>query len=125
MSLDLAGLAGELTTALQAAGITAVDHMPQQVHPPVVILEPGDPFITDDRDDVPNGHVAVAYTLHLIARPGTPAAQTENLNALIEAVIGAIPDGWGAGPIVRPYRLRNGDAEWPATNLTLTTITPL
>lgn len=125
MSLDLAALRTELTDALTAAGLTAYGHMPEQIHAPLIVLEPGDPYITDEPDHIPNGHVQVAFSLHIIAKPGTAAKQTTGLDELIADVLAAIPDQWGGIDLARPYRLATDRTQWPATRLDLTTITPL
>lgn len=120
--IELAGIRTALETSLKDGGLTVYDHLPNQLHPPVVLIEPGDPYIDDSDTSIPGGHVEVAWTLHVITRQATPAKQTVELDDLIATTLEAIPDGWDVGPVQRPFSLTNGERSWLATTITTTTL---
>lgn len=121
MTLDLAAIRDELKTALTASGLTVHDHLPNQLHPPLVLIEPDDPYITDEDDDIPYGSVAVNWVAHVITKQATPETQTVALDDLIVQTLYAAPDGWNIGPTGRPYVLTNGQNQWLSTRINLST----
>lgn len=108
-----------LVTTLTAAGLTAYDHLPPQIHPPVVLIEPADPYIADGSADHGYGVHVVSFDLHVITRKGTGLTQTAELDALIQQVINATDDGWDLGDAARPYRLQVGSTTYLASRVTV------
>lgn len=115
--INLVALREELTTSLEAGGLTVYDHLPDQLHPPVVLIEPGDPYLTDEDPDIPYGHTQVNWTAHVIAKAGTAATQSIDLDELIVKTLYAMPDGWDIGTTSIPYTLTNGQRSWLATRI--------
>lgn len=125
MNLDLIAIRETLTAGLEDGGLTVYDHLPKQLHPPVVLIEPGEQYITDEADDIPFGSVAVNWVLYVIAKAGTPETQSLDLDALIVQTLGAIPEGWNIGTTGRPYQLTNGQLTWLASQVQVSFITRL
>lgn len=115
--IGLAEIRSDLLAALRAGGLTVFDHLPRQLHPPVVLIEPADPYISDEDPNLPHGHVNVSWTLHVIAKPGTPESQTIGLDTLIEETLAALPPSWDVGNVGQPYSLTNDQRSWLATQI--------
>lgn len=122
----LADLRTDLTDALRDGGLDAHGHLPERIQPPVVLVEPGEPYLTDEPDHVPAGHLQVAYDLHVIGRQATAAEQTRRMDDLITTALDALDTTqWAPGDVARPYTLTVGSASYLATRITVTTIARL
>lgn len=110
----------ELRAALTGAGLTAYEHLPPQLHPPVVLIEPADPYITDGSTEHGYGFHVVSFDLHVITRKGTGQTQTTELDELIQTVITATDETWDLGDVARPYRLQVGSTFYLASRVTVT-----
>lgn len=117
----LAEIRTDLEAALTGAGLTAHDHLPPQIHPPVVLIEPADPYITDGSAEHGYGVHVVSHDLHVITRKGTGQTQTTELDELIQTVITATDARWDMGDTARPYRLQVGSTTYLASRVTVST----
>lgn len=122
---NLPALRDDLVAALGDEGLTVYGYLPERVHPPVVIVEPADPYLSDDAAGVPAGHWQVAYELHLIVDASIdPEKRSRDLDALIGQALAALDlSQWGATSVARPYILDVAGERFPATVVTVTTIT--
>lgn len=121
----LPALRDDLVAALQAAGLTVYGYLPSRVQPPVVIVEPADPYLTDELDYLPSGSWQVAYDLHLIVESAIePETRSRDLDELIGQALDALDlSDWGAATVARPYLLDVAGERFPATVVTVTTTT--
>ena len=125
--MNLAELRADLVQVLTDGGLDHVfGHLPERVSPPVVLVEPADPYLTDEPDEVPSGRFQVGYDLLVVGRNGRSAEQTRQLDALIQDVLDALDapgSRWGAATVDRPFTLTVGSASYLSTRITVTTIT--
>lgn len=101
-------------------GLVVHDHLPPQIHPPVVLIEPADPYIADAPEQGYGSH-AVSFDLHIITRRGTGQVQTAELDDLIQRVIDATDPAFELGEVARPYRLQVGSTSYLASRVTVST----
>ena len=88
----LAELRDDLVNLITTTEAPAHPHLPQRLTPPVKVLEPADPYITDEPDALAFGEVRVSYDVYLIVRPGTPEKVTSELDAMIQATFAVFED---------------------------------
>lgn len=122
--MSLADLRADLLAVLNSTDLPAYDHLPERITPPILLVEPDDPYLTDG-DGVPFGMRQVAYQVYVIGRRGTSATQTTELDKHIVTTLGALDDSenWDVGTVARPYALQLGDSAYLATTIAVTTIT--
>lgn len=125
--MTLAELRTDLVETLDTlSGVQVSDSLPRQIHPPSILAEPGAPYITDDGDDVPYGHVRVSYVLYLVGRRAEPSVQTVELDNLVERTLIALTGTiWDLGEVTQPASLSFGPVAYLATTLTVSTVTRL
>lgn len=70
-------------------GIQAYDHVPEQLVAPCAVLEPGEPYLTDNEQ--PHGRMLAALTVTLVVDVGTNAKAIDDLDGLIEKVLPQLP----------------------------------
>lgn len=123
--MSLTKLRATLTAALTEAGLSVYDYLPPQVHPPVVLIEPADPYIEAGETF---GELLVSLDLYVVTRKGTGLTQTRELDGLIETVIRATDDTeWALSEVGRPYALTLGGSStrYLAATVTVQTHTRL
>ncbi len=112
---------GDLKAALEAipevaAAVTVYDYVPEALAAPAIIIQPGDPYLSDE--DQTHGAYAVARLVTLVIESNTNDRATDELDTLIEAVIGAIDVSTVSGPFPFTYNT----ATYLAVNATVTDI---
>lgn len=125
----LAELRDDVVQVLHDGGLDHVyGHLPERVTPPVVLLEPSDPYVTDEPEQVPAGCFQVAYDLLVTGPTARAEKQTRDLDELIQQVLAALDapgSQWGVSTVAQPFVLTVGSASYLATRITVTTITRL
>lgn len=99
--VSLYSLRTDVATALNAAGVKAIDYVAETITPPVVVVVPGDPYLTEPQGTTPFGHYEVSISLLLVAAKGTNKAAATALDSMIEQVVGAL-DGWDLTAVSQP-----------------------
>jgi hypothetical protein len=90
-----------LAAVLTAAGLPAHAYVPATVTVPAVILRPADPYMIPNR--IGRGlRFAMALTCDVITPSLDNEAGLASAEALIESVLGALPDGWNAVRVGKP-----------------------
>lgn len=114
-------MANEITLAkeqfrdvLVAAGLDCVEYIPERVIPPIVVINSGSPFIS--ADTVLNGY-AMNLELVLMAGTATNEFATEQLEALIQDVLHALPNYAVLQNVEKPYALAINNAEYLSCNV--------
>lgn len=124
----LTELRADLALVVGGGTLTVHDHLPPQLHPPVALLEPGDPYLTDTDQDMTFGEHAVRFEVYLVTPAAQPDVQTAALDQMIQDVVARL-DGsdWWIERAERPYGLRFGaqGATYLTTRLTAITRTHL
>ena len=123
----LKDLRADLAEILGAGDVPAFPHLPERLTPPVQLLEPGSPYITDAGEDLTFGEVEVAYDVTLVVRPGTSAAQTAALDELVQTVVELVDaTPWFVRDVEQPFALVLPDqSTYLATRVRVTTPTTL
>lgn len=104
---DLA--AGLAPIAEKVTGFQVYDHVPERLVAPCAVIEPADPYLTDDEQ--PFESMRVNYTITLVAREGTNAKATSNLDALVNALIDT---GLDVPTVSQPIRFNYNTANYLA-----------
>ena len=107
-----------LTAALEDAGLTVYDHVPERLVPPAVVITPGSPYLTSG--DV-YGTFTVALTASVVAATATNGVATEALDELIEtAVIASVNEGLAFDNASSFYAFNTNGASYLAADISLT-----
>ena len=103
----LAALRADLVDVLTTTEAPAHPHLPARLNAPCKVLEPSDPYVTDDVETLTFDEVRVSFDVFLIVRHGTPAKQTEDLDAMVQEVFDAVngTEAWFAREVAQPYAL--------------------
>lgn len=114
-------MTNEITTAkeqfrdaLIAAGLDAVEYIPERVIPPVVVINSGSPFIAPE---TLGNQYTMNLELVLIAGTATNETVTEELETLIENVLKALPAYAVLQRVDKPFALAINNAEYLSTNV--------
>lgn len=122
----LAARRAALVDLLTEADVDATGHLPEQLHPPLALVEPADPYLTDN-GQVGYGGWSLTYDVYLVTARGTSEAMTEALDALIGKAVQALDtDTFDVTRVARPYGLdvkntRGTSTRYLATRVTVTT----
>jgi hypothetical protein len=104
----------EFALALTAAGLDVVNFVPERIIPPVVVISSGATYITPET----LGH---EYVLNLeltcIAAQAVNEQSTEALDALLEAVIKALPIYAAFEAVNKPFILSANQGEYLAATV--------
>ena len=107
-----------LTTALEDAGLSVYDHVPERIVPPAVVITPGSPYITSGDTF---GAFTVALTASVVAATATNGVATEALDELIEtAVIASVNEGLAFDNASSFYAFNTNGASYLAADISLT-----
>lgn len=111
----------EITTAkeqfkavLIAAGIEAVEYIPERVIPPIVVINSGSPLLTPE--SISREYI-LGLELNLISGTATNEFATEELEDLIEKTINALPAYARFERVEKPYALAMNNAEYLSCNM--------
>lgn len=123
----LTELRTDLATVIDSTGAPAHDHLPERLTPPVQVIEPGSPYLTDEADGLTFGEIQVAFDVVLVARRGTSAAQTKALDVMVQDLYAAVDaSAWFVREVEQPYALVMPDqSAFLATRVRVTTTTTL
>ena len=98
-----------LKSTLEAAGITAFDHLPARYTPPAAVVLPGSPYLVAGPTF---GEHTVTFDVELIAARGDNSVQTDELDDLIDkTVVALLAAGWDLGDIAKPSMLQPREGE--------------
>lgn len=108
--MDLAQLRADVATALTTAGLTAIDYVAETIVPPVAVVVPSDPYVTDE--DVPFGHVNVNLSILVIGGKGTNKAAASQIDSLIaQAFVALLTAGYDVTEVSPPGQVNlNGQS---------------
>jgi len=104
----------EFQLVLDAAGLRVVEYIPERVTPPLVVIASGSPYIAPSSI---SSEFIMNLDLMLVSSTATNAKATENLDALIESVINALPNYALFKSVGTPYSLQTNNAEYLAANV--------
>ena len=114
-------MANEITTAkeqfkavLVAAGLDALEYVPERVIPPIIVINSGTPFLTPE---TLSKEYVLNLELNLIANTATNEESTEDLEDLIEATLNALPAYARLVRVEKPYALAVNNAEYLSCNM--------
>ena len=114
-------MTNEITTAkaefaldLQANDLIVVDYVPERITPPVIIINAGTPYLRPST-------IGAEFTLNLelvcVAATASNKLATERLDALLEAVVLAMPGYARMIQAGQPYNLQTNNTEYLAANV--------
>lgn len=117
----LAELREELQGFLTEGGITAFDHIPARVQPPVAVVAAGSPYILEVFDAKTFNHdYQVRMEVTLIANQATNDIATDTLDDLICDTLIALADHWEA-EVSQPFQLEVNNAVYLAATVSIST----
>lgn len=107
--MDLAQLRADVAATLTAAGITSIDYVAETIVPPVAIVMPSDPYVSDQ--DVPFGHINVNLSVLVIGGKGTNQAAAQQIDSLIAQAYTALTAEYDVTEVSSPGQVTlNGQA---------------
>lgn len=113
----------ELVATLTGLDAKVTDHVPERINPPAVMVVHGSPFL--ESGDTFGSHV-VRFEVWVISKLAANARMTDDLDALIEATIGAlIADDWTIERVEQPFTYSVNNASYLASTIAVTTNTTL
>lgn len=107
----------EFALALQQAGLRVLDYVPERITPPIVILTAGSPYLTHSA--VVRSEYSMGLEATLVASKATNKVETENLDALIEAFLFALPGYAKMDSVGTPFDLSANNANYLAATVNL------
>lgn len=90
------GVAEDLTNA----GLRVVDHLPERITPPLVVIGLGDPYV-EESDSFDNTEFVVRLSLGLIVGASTNAVASRAIDTMIETVLFNLGD-WTIDNVEQP-----------------------
>lgn len=114
MSNEITAAKEQFRDALIAAGLDAVEYIPERVIPPIVVISSGSPFLVPET-------IGSEYTMNLelvlVAATATNETATEELENLIEQTLQALPAYAALQRVDKPFALAVNNAEYLSTNV--------
>lgn len=98
--------------------VPGFDYLPGRLVPPCVIVLPGSPYLTSG--DV-FGELAVSYRLVTIFGGTNNETASRELDQLVEDVMGDLHPDYVVEEVSDPYGLEANNAQYAATDLTVST----
>lgn len=106
-----------VATDLQEAGLTAHVVVPPKVVPPCVVIEPANPYVTEDETFSKAGF-KTHLDLFVMVPNATVQTMTDNLDDLIEEVVNQLGE-WQVGGISLVL-YEQGESRWFAARVPIT-----
>jgi hypothetical protein len=104
----------EFKLDLMAGGLIVSDFVPERITPPIVIINSGTPYL---RPATIGREYTLALELICVASTATNKKATENLDALLEQVINALP-GYARMVLAgQPFNLQTNNTEYLAVSV--------
>lgn len=108
----------------EALGVTVHASPPARFTPPVVILVPGDPYVTED--GAPFTRATMSMEIRVVTTQGqdpeAALADLETMTGQIMAWLDHITTGWDFTQISEPYSLATAQASFPALSIFISTL---
>lgn len=117
---SLSDLRSELVEAINGAGYAAEGYVPEGIDPPIVIINPSDPYV-ERGDTLKANEFQVNYDLNLVAQTAINSAVTEELDNMIEGVVLALSD-WHIVGVGQPFITIENSANFLAARVQVATI---
>lgn len=114
MTNEITAAKAEFALDLQAADLIVVDYVPERITPPVIIINAGIPYL---RPSSIGSEYVLNLELVLVAATATNKTATERLDALLEAVLLAMPGYARVIQAGQPYNLQTNNTEYLAVNV--------
>lgn len=114
MTNDITTAKAQFADALTSAGLRVLEYVPERMVPPIVVIAAGANYL--ERSSVSNEFILKLEVL-LVAQNATNAMATENLDALIQNAINALPAFARFVSIGQPYALQTNSAEYLSANM--------
>lgn len=112
-----------LDTDLTTAEIRTAKYLGPQIHPPVVILEPGDPYV-EDAETAGYGLFRVRYNLVVLTARGDGQVQSDALDDEIQSVLDAVTE-WDLGQVAGLSQIQLGERRFLGAVIEVSTLTQL
>lgn len=114
MTNEITAAKVEFKLDLVAGGLIVSDFVPERITPPIVIINAGTPYLTPST-------IGNEYVLNLelvcVAATATNKMATENLDALLERVINALPGYARMISAGQPFNLQTNNTEYLAVSV--------
>lgn len=108
----------DVAETLTGAGLTAHWNVPERPTPPFVAVTPYAPYVTDGPQFKGS---TIAVNIRCIGKPGTADAEAEAMEDTICAVLAALLPYNFSISVGQPGYMTVGNADYPATDITVTT----
>ena len=123
--MNLTGERKQLATDLAAVmGVVVESSPPPRFTPPVAILVPGDPYVSEDQ--APYTKATMTMEVRLVAPPSQDGESSltdlEDMAAQVVAWLEDPATGWDFKGISEPYSLVTQTTSFPALSLTISTL---
>lgn len=122
-------LAGLLDAQLVDTQAQVVDHVPEELQPPVLVIQPAEPFLTEDPDATYAGEVLATYDVLALVDLGEEQdneAAANQLDALLTAVLEVVRAGdWWLLSVSQPQPFATTDWVHHGCRATIRTRTTL
>lgn len=105
----------DLADVLTRAGFTVVDHIPEQIRPPVALIAAGSPFV-EGGDTF--GAFTIRFTVIAVCSQGTNSAATQDLDRYVATALVAVDNAsWSLERVDQPTMLATGSANYLSTTI--------
>lgn len=92
---SLATVRADLATALGVTGYTSHGHVPEQVEPPCLIVQPGDPYLSTDETTYDTTEWQLSVELYVLSAYQANEQAADDLDAMLAQVLPAVlAAGW-------------------------------
>lgn len=107
----------EFALALDEAGLNVVSYIPERITPPIIVIAPGSPYLT--QSVVAMGEYLMNLEVTLVASKATNQQETEYLDALLEDFLLALPAYAKLDSVGKPFELAVSNASYLASTVNL------
>lgn len=109
MTTTLRQATKDLAQALTTNGVTCLDHVPEAINPPLLILQPGENYLTGDEVTLNGSEYALNLEAYLTVELLDNEAAADDLDELLEHLLTQLPPAWGIDGIDQPGPIQAGD----------------
>lgn len=114
MTNEITAAKVEFKLDLVAGGLNVSDYVPERITPPIVIINNGTPYLTPE---TLSREYVLSLELICVASTATNKKASENVDALIEQVINAMPGYARVTGVGQPYNLQTNNTEYLAASV--------
>lgn len=110
------GETAALALDLATSAVPCLDHVPEAIEPPLIILQPADPYL--DANATTFGEFSLNLEAWLTVELIDNETAADELDTLLDHLLGHLPEPWGIDQVGQPGPIHTAD--WLAHGIRVT-----